>query len=522
MPLQLEDTKPLVYGAAALVAVLALRRTLSSNLQDESGIPTVDSSSFPSVVSTYRDGWRFLSHAAELIQRGYDTYGDRGVFRIARPWHWEYVVCSPNLISEMGSAPDNALSTGKAIELRLQSKFTMGLEGTDNSYHHTVIRTTLTRNLHRCFPDVRDEIVCAFDDVLDLNGSDWKNVIVLPAMMSIVARVSNRLFVGLPLCRDQGYLTNNIVYTLDVFRSADRINMFPPFLRPIVGPFISKKTQSFNKAMEYLGPIIEERLAKDSELGRDYEGRPNDVISWLLDIAEGEERAVPALVLRILITNMAAIHTSSMTVSQTLFDLAFHPEYLQPLREEVETVLNAEGWSKAALNNMVKLDSFMRESQRMRPLNIVSLARMVVSKDGFRFSEGSFLPYGSYVAAASRSTHFDPANYDNPTTFDGFRFSREREYKQQQHVESTDDGVTTDIFKRHMVSTAVDHLPFGNGKHACPGRFFAVTELKAMVAHLVLNYDVKAEVEGVRPADRIFGTTQTPNPSGRMCIRKRQ
>ncbi|KAF8145980.1 hypothetical protein K438DRAFT_1629082, partial [Mycena galopus ATCC 62051] len=59
-------------------------------------------------------------------------------------------------------------------------------------------------------------------------------------------------------------------------------------------------------------------------------------------------------------------------------------------------------------------------------------------------------------------------------------------------------------FKRQMVSTVVDHLPFGTGKHACPGRFFAVTELKAMMAHLVMNYDVKAEVEGVRPPDNIL------------------
>ncbi|KAJ7660426.1 hypothetical protein B0H17DRAFT_832480, partial [Mycena rosella] len=59
-------------------------------------------------------------------------------------------------------------------------------------------------------------------------------------------------------------------------------------------------------------------------------------------------------------------------------------------------------------------------------------------------------------------------------------------------------------FKRHMVSTGTDHLPFGTGKHACPGRFFAATELKAMLAHLVLNYDVKAEVEGVRPPDNTF------------------
>ncbi|KAJ7644773.1 cytochrome P450 [Roridomyces roridus] len=495
----LEETQPIIYGVAALVAFLALRRTLSS-LKNEGSVPTVGSSG---LLGSYRDGWKFLHHAAERIQRGYDMYGiDRGVFRIARPWHWEHIVCSPKLIAEVGHAPNDVLSFEEGVEQ--VCKITMGREVMENPYHLNIVRTTLTRNLHRCFPDVRDEIVCAFDDVLDLDKSDWKNVMVLPAMMSIVARVSNRLFVGLPLCREKAHLDNSIQFTIDVMRSADRINMFPAFLRPIVGPFITNRVNSYNTAMRYLGPIVEERIKKDGELANDYPGRPNDAISWLLDIAEPQERTVHGI-----------------TVSHALFDLACYPEYMQPLREEVEAVVKAEGWSKAALNNMVKLDSFMRESQRMRPLSITSMARRVIAKEGFRFSDGTFLPYRSYLCVASRSTHLDPSNYENPTTFDGFRFAREREQHKQQSVESP-DIVNTDIFKRHMVSTAIDHLPFGNGKHACPGRFFAVTELKAMVAHLVLNYDIKPEVDGVRPADRTWGTTQSPNPTARVCIRKRQ
>jgi hypothetical protein len=85
----------------------------------------------------------------------------------------------------------------------------------ENHYSQAAIRTSLTRNLHACFPDVRDEIVCAFNDILQLQGSgtlklmphrsslhnpEWKTLPVLPTTMSIVARVSNRLFVGLPLC----------------------------------------------------------------------------------------------------------------------------------------------------------------------------------------------------------------------------------------------------------------------------------------------------------------------------------
>ena len=41
------------------------------------------------------------------------------------------------------------------------------------------------------------------------------------------------------------------------------------------------------------------------------------------------------------------------------------PEYMQPLREEVESIANEQGWTKASIFNMRKLDSFLREAQRL-------------------------------------------------------------------------------------------------------------------------------------------------------------
>jgi hypothetical protein len=43
-----------------------------------------------------------------------------------------------------------------------------------------------------------------------------------------------------------------------------------------------------------------------------------------------------------------------------------------------------------------------------------------------------------------------------------------------------------------------------------------------MLAHLVINYDVKAEVEGVRPPDPVFKISIGPSPTGKVFFRKRQ
>lgn len=55
-----------------------------------------------------------------------------------------------------------------------------------------------------------------------------------------------------------------------------------------------------------------------------------------------------------------------------------------------------------------------------------------------------------------------------------------------------------------------------------PGRFFAVNELKAMVAYLVLNYDVKMENEGVRPNDLYKGARISPDPVAEVLFKRRK
>jgi hypothetical protein len=53
------------------------------------------------------------------------------------------------------------------------------------------------------------------------------------------------------------------------------------------------------------------------------------------------------------------------TFVHLLFDLAAYPSYIQPLREEVEALVKEEGWTKASVGKMHKIDSFLRESQRV-------------------------------------------------------------------------------------------------------------------------------------------------------------
>lgn len=69
-----------------------------------------------------------------------------------------------------------------------------------------------------------------------------------------------------------------------------------------------------------------------------------------------------------------------MALSQVVFDLAARPEYIKGLREEIKEVLAEDGYDidgdgftklkKSSYTKLRKLDSFLKESQRLSPPGI--------------------------------------------------------------------------------------------------------------------------------------------------------
>ena len=205
--------------------------------------------------------------------------------------------------------------------------------------------------------------------------------------------------------------------------------------------------------------------------------------------------------------------------------MAEYPEHAQTLREEIQEIVDREGWTYDAITKMVKVDGFIKESQRLSPsrcsmsfhtpratyngsplfLPIVSMAR-IVREPGFTFSDGTYVPKGTYIAVPAHAIHLDESNYPGPTSFAPFRFV------DRAKAESTGRKVD-------MTATSADFLAFGHGRHACPGRFFAATELKLMLALVVMKYDVK--LESTHPEPLWIVTSCMPNPKGEVLFRKR-
>ena len=143
------------------------------------------------------------------------------------------------------------------------------------------------------------------------------------------------------------------------------------YVRPI--PEVKRVLDAQEYACKTLVPIIQERTQK---LKDDPKYKlPEDVISWV--IVESQEMEHPPTpreqALQHLSPTLAGIHTETVTLINAMFDLAGHPQYINALREEIDPVFakqKADGFSTA---NFTKLDSLLKESQRMHPTGYCKL-----------------------------------------------------------------------------------------------------------------------------------------------------
>ncbi|TEB20019.1 cytochrome P450 [Coprinellus micaceus] len=367
------------------------------------------------------------------------------------------------------------------------------------------IKGQLTRLLDELVPEVHDEIKAAFDDEFPSGEEEWCSFVALPSIIKMVARISNRVLVGQSLCRNPEYITGCINYALEVFSMAYIISAFPEPIRPFVNRIISPIPRRIRSMTTFLQPLLDERRTKKGDKGDDYQ--PQAIfLNWLADTAEQREKDDREVVLRTMLVNFGSIHTTSMTFTHALFSVLSHPQYIAPLREEIELCIQEDGWTKPAIDRMRLLDSFLKESQRFDLMTILIGNRLAVEDCTI---SGTVIPKGTMVAANMVDAHFHPSMWgETADEFDPYRFIKLEEE-------------TGKVIK--LPTSTLYTMTFGYGRHACPGRFFAGQEMKLLMAYFLHHYDLKLETKhGERPNNFWFGMGNVPNRSAKVLMRKRK
>ncbi|KII84130.1 hypothetical protein PLICRDRAFT_57936 [Plicaturopsis crispa FD-325 SS-3] len=164
---------------------------------------------------------------------------------------------------------------------------------------------------------------------------------------------------------------------------------------------------------------------------------------------------------------LASVHTTSVVATFVIYELARRPEYLQPLREELKTIVEHDsasgrtGLTLQSLSLATKADSFIREVMRLKGDTLAQVRMSTCDAPLGPY----IIPKGCLVIPFSTLVHEDPTVFGaDASTFNGF-----------QWVEKS----------KPAVMAGASHIVFGLGRWACPGRNLAVNEIKLLLFNLI-------------------------------------
>ncbi|ORZ05075.1 cytochrome P450 [Absidia repens] len=333
---------------------------------------------------------------------------------------------------------------------------------------------------------------------------------VYPFVQHMVAKASASVFVGPELAKDLNLVDSFKNMVLEVgsdMGPKPYLEHFPHLMRLrmwYIGKTSTNVKRHRDQLFAALVPQIDSRLKAMKEKDSNWD-RPND---FLQDILETDDCPPHMDIYSYCVDWMtqiifAALHTTSENGTIVLYRLLDNPKVLEELYEEQNAVLEEAGYddtvgpevfTREILNKFVKMDSVIRESCRLRN-DYIGLPHTNVGKKTIVLSGGAMIRPGENAFVNFYSNHRDEKLQKsgmNANNFEPYRF--------------VDQG-------KNSTKIGDDFMFFGMFKHACPGRWFAIQEIKTILAMLIRSYKMSA-IDSV-----VFPTSDyTRIPTGRFKI----
>lgn len=213
-----------------------------------------------------------------------------------------------------------------------------------------------------------------------------------------------------------------------MFPATDILRTYPAgIIRSIAArvlPICRAAQAQVAEARTILQPVLEKRKAAKAAAaaaGKTIEF--NDAIEWFESIAAKTKASYEPAAMQLFLS-IVAIHTTSDLMTQIMTDLAAHPEVIEDLRKEIKEVLSDGGWKKTTLTSMKLLDSVIKESQRLKPIQLGEPTIVIIqgkllglhdtdknrkiatmqrkARADVKLSNGTVIPKGGFIAV---STH---------------------------------------------------------------------------------------------------------------------
>lgn len=182
----------------------------------------------------------------------------------------------------------------------------------------------------------------------------------------------------------------------------------------------------------------------------------------------GKYLPIDVVVNHLLLLFWAGYDTTASAGSWCMHLLAHHPEWQDRLRDEANEILGDEEFNMEAVAKLTQLGWFLREQERHCP-SIIMFTRGVtreVEVGGYVLPKGISMMYSPYM------THHLPDAFERPNVFDPARWNPELGDK---------------------VAHASNLIGFGGGPRLCPGRNFALMQLRVMILTVIRNYRIEPD-----------------------------
>jgi cytochrome P450 len=356
-------------------------------------------------------------------------------------------------------------------------------------------------HLAKLYPYIQGRLVKSLEHELEQGKSTSRSISVPIAqtVRTVASRMMGLIFFGENISSDPEFAQASLRYPADMVKCMTAFQVTPSFLSPIVHSYLTNRGRAMH--------LIQDRLVKVMGPNRKNWNESSDVekltiIHNMSEMTEGNDYWTPEVLSQSLLGIwFAASHQPWMNLDFMLLELCARPEWQSILRNEIGDY-GAQNYE--SLEKLPLLDSFMKETVRMNPLDTLAIRRKALAN--FTFSDGNVhVPAGSTACVSSYDLMHDELTYPNPDEFDGRRF------------------VTTKSSARGTKLTEVsEKFPiWGYGSLACPGRFHASLIMKMILAHLVSSFDLSFDGEKAR-RKWSWETFTMPYESTRIVLTKRE
>ncbi|MFI9508883.1 cytochrome P450 [Nocardia sp. NPDC052566] len=227
------------------------------------------------------------------------------------------------------------------------------------------------------------------------------------------------------------------------------------------------------RALTYLRATVDDVLATH----RVGDGQPSEGSDLIAALAAAGH-SPPRIRDSVLMTMLAAHHTTGVAVSWTLYLLALHPDAADRVAEELVRVLgDRPAPDYADLKHLTYLTTVLEESMRLYPPGPYG-AREVT--EDLRVGEYT-IPAGATIFYPIWAVHTNPEYWPDPTVFRPERFATHPSPERPR----------------------LAYIPFGFGPRSCEGASLAMVEAKLILAVLAKRFRFEpADDHPVIPVER--------------------